>query len=53
MNVNYREWLFKKVDEEHQKEGKSDNFQSTLITTEIDQMNMTKENIKKAYEIKM
>ncbi len=26
LNVNYREWLLKKVDEEHQKEGKSDTF---------------------------
>lgn len=26
LNVNYREWLFKKVDEELQKESKSDNF---------------------------
>ena len=26
LNVNYKEWLFKKVDEEHVKEAKSDQF---------------------------
>jgi hypothetical protein len=51
--VNYREWLFKKVDEEHQKEGKSDTFQSSLITSEMEHINTTKDNIKKTYEMKM
>ena len=53
LQVNYREWMFKKVDEEHQKEGKSDIFQTGLITTEMDQINTTKESIKKTYEMKM
>jgi hypothetical protein len=31
LNVNYREWLFKKADEELQKEDKSNTFQTSLI----------------------
>ena len=53
LKVNYKEWLFKKVDEELQKDQKSDGFQTVLISSEMEQMTTTKENIKKVYESKM
>ncbi len=53
LNVNYREWLFKKVDEEYQKESKSDNFQTSLISQEMETITAGKEVIKKAYEQKL
>lgn len=51
LNVNYREWLFKKVDEEFLKELKSDQFQTSIITQEVDQMAQSKDNIKKQYDL--
>ena len=53
LNVNYREWLFKKVDEEYMKEAKSDSFQTAIISTEVDSMQASKDAIKKTYEMKL
>lgn len=51
--MNYKEWLFKKVDEEFVKEDKSSTFQSTLVQTEMEQITVTKDNIRRAYENKL
>lgn len=53
LNVSYREWLFKKVDDEFQKGQKSDGFQNTLLAAEVEQFAQTKEAIKKGYESRL
>jgi hypothetical protein len=53
LEVQYRDWLYKKVDEELQKGEKSEAFQGTLVVAEVDNFRVTKEAIKKAYESKM
>ena len=51
--MTYRDWLFKKVDEELQKETKSDTFQTNILQSEVDSLHQTKESIKKSYEMKL
>lgn len=54
LQVNYREWLLRKVDEEQQKEGKSGNFVTTaLIAGEVEQLQTGKDAIKKTHELKL
>lgn len=53
LDVQYRDWLYKKVDEELLKGEKSEAFQGTLVVAEVDNFRVTKEAIKKAYESKM
>lgn len=36
LQVNYREWLFKKVDEEFIKKAKSSAFQTAIVSQELD-----------------
>ena len=47
--MNYKEWLFKKVDEEFMKEDKSSVFQTGLVQQEMETMTVTKENIRRSY----
>lgn len=47
LQVIYKEWLFKKVDEEAQKTSKAANFQDSIITEQISEVGKAKEPIKK------
>ena len=48
--MGYKEWLYKKIDEESQKKEKSAAFQLALVEQQLEEVNKAKEPIKKAIE---
>ena len=47
LHIIYKDWLFKKIDEEAQKHSKSSQFQDSIFTDQITEVNKAKEPLKK------